>query len=322
MTIRTIATAADMPNTDGIVKAWNLLNIGKHPGLDSDLQADQAELLLSYLAQPTTRRTPEKAAVFAGLLADLQSGNGQTRKAEPAKPEIVRHVAADKPTRQRTIKATVLQPVTAQQANTRRKAPSISQAFTNITLLDVVYLIALITACYGAWMGLGKSEMGISFGVVYLLVSLQALGMAKDPENRKTAVAGIVMVCALEVIAFFIDLSMFNLRTWEVAKLDRLPFRSYETNIPFVIAACLSGVYSGIRIYCVCVTFSLTHEQRKSAEHAKQAAERQAANVETLRAALEDSAHQWLYASGKNNFDTERAGVFAERYFTILKNTQ
>ena len=321
MTIRTIATTANMPNTDGIVKAWNLLNIGRHPGLDTELPTDQAVLLLSYLAQPTTRRTPEKAAVFAGLLADLQSGNGQTRHQELAKPEIVRPVTHDKPARQRTTKATVLQPVTVQQANARRKTPAIFQAFTNITLLDVVYYITLLTACYGAWMGLGRSEMGISFGVVYLLVSLQALGMAKDPENRKTAVAGIVMVCALEVIAFFIDLSMFNLRTWEVAKLDRLPFRSYETHIPFVIAACLSGVYSGIRIYCVCVTFSLTSEKHTAAEQAKQAAERQAANVETLRAALEDSALQWMNASGKNNFDTERAAIFAERYFTVLKNT-
>ena len=73
MTIRTIATAANLPNTDGIVKAWNLLNIGRHPGLDADLPADQAEMLLSYLAQPITRRKPEIAAVFAGLLADQQT---------------------------------------------------------------------------------------------------------------------------------------------------------------------------------------------------------------------------------------------------------
>lgn len=320
MTIRVISTTTATA-TDAVVKVWKKLPFGKHPGLDATLPKEQAEHLLAVMSQPTTRRTPQAAQAAAQLLAEFRAGQHQNGHVEPAKArEVVPTVTPDKPTRQRTAKQATVQPITV-ETPTRRKTPAIFQAFVNITLLDVVYYITLLTACYGAWMGLGKSEMGISFGLVYLLVSLQALGMAKDPENRKTAVAGIVMVCLLEVIAFFIDLSMFNLRTWEVAKLDRLPFRSYQVEIPFIIAAVQAAFFSGIRIWCVGATFSLTHEQRKAAEKKKQEAELAAAHVATLRAALEDSARQWMTASGQNYFDVEKAGVLAERYFTVLKQT-
>ena len=316
MTIRYIATAANLPNTDGIVKAWNLLNIGRHPGLDADLPADHAVLLLSYLSQPTTRRTPEKAAVFAGLLADLQNGNGQTRHAEPAKPEIVRPVTADKPTRARTAKVAVAQPVTAQQPDKRRFT------WPSVSMLDIVYMSTIATAVYGLWFTL--AEMGAAFAVPYCLISWHALRMAKNPANRKTAQAGIPAVVVLEILTFFVHLVLFNLRTVQAAKANILPFEySFwgSTSTPFTIACILAGLFSAAGIYAVSVTFSLTSEKHTAAEQAKQAAERQAANVETLRAALEDSARQWMDASGKNNFDTERAGVFAERYFNILKNT-
>jgi len=186
----------------------------------------------------------------------------------------------------------------------------------------VVYYFTLGVACYGAWQGLGRSEMGVSFGVVYTLVSLHALGMAKDPANKGTAVAGISAVVVLEIVGFFIDLSMFNLRIWQVAKQDLLPFRSYEIWIPFwiaVILAALQRIFGGV--YPVMMTFFLTSEKRDSAEKAKRDAEQSAAHVTELRAALEDAAKQWAIASGQNYFDTEKAGTLAERYYAILKQT-
>ena len=166
--------------------------------------------------------------------------------------------------------------------------------------------------------------MGAALAVPYCSISSHALRRAKNPANRKTAQAGIAAVVVLEVLTFFVHLVLFNLRTVQAAKANLLPFEySFwgSTSTPFTIACILAGLFSAAGIYAVSVTFSLTSEKHTAAEQAKQAAERQAANVETLRAALEDSARQWLYASGKNNFDTERAAVFADRYFTVLKNT-
>ena len=189
-------------------------------------------------------------------------------------------------------------------------------------MLDIVYLSTIATAVYGLWFTL--AEMGAAFAVPYCLISWHALRMAKNPANRKTAQAGIAAVVVLEVLTFFVHLVLFNLRTVQAAKANILPFEySFwgSTSIPFTIACILAGLFSAAGIYAVSVTFSLTSEKHQAAEQAKQAAERQAANVETLRAALEDSAQQWLYASGKNNFDTDRAAIFADRYFTVLKNT-
>lgn len=318
MTIRAISTTTATA-TDAVVKVWKKLPFGKHPGLDATLPKEQAEHLLAVMSQPTTRRTPQAAEAAAQLLAEFRAGQHQNGHAEPTKATaIARTVTPDKTARTRTAKQATAQQVTPIQTNTRRfKWPELSTY-----MLDAVYLSTIATAVYGLWFTL--LEMGAAFAVPYCLISWHALRMAKNPANRRTAQAGIAAVVVLEVLTFFVHLVLFNLRTVQAAKAGVLPFEySFwgSTETPFTIACILAGLFSAAGIYAVSVTFSLTSEKHAAAERAKQEAAQSAAHVETLRAALEDSARQWMTASGQNYFDVEKAGVLAERYFTVLKQT-
>ena len=349
MNFTTISHATGI-STDNLLKAWKNAGLyeGKSPGPTGTLPADKVAPFLEWIGAPKTRRKDGPATQAAAqLLAEFragmhQNGHVDTRKEyAPVANPGVKMVVPDqrfkpgaefkKPVqhRTRTAKQPDAQPITPEPVKrgilARIFAP-IVRAITTTTKLDVVYYFTLGIACYGAWQGLGRSEMGISFGVVYTLISLHALGMAKDPANKGTAVAGISAVVVLEIVGFFIDLSMFNLRIWQVAKQDLLPFRSYEIWIPFwiaVIVAALQRIFGGV--YPVMMTFFLTSEKRDSAEKAKRDAEASAAHVTELRAALEDAAKQWHWASGKTVFDetfTEKAGTLAEKYYQILNQTK
>ena len=318
MTIRLISTAT-ATTTDAVVKVWKKQpTLGARPGLDDVLTKEQAENLLAVMAQPTTRRTPEAAEAAATLLAEFRAGQHQNGHVEPTKAaEMVRTVSPDKPTRTRTAKQATAQPIAPAQDNMRRFT------WPTVSMLDIVYLSTIATAVYGLWFTL--REMGVAFAVPYCLISWHALRMAKNPASRQTAHAGIAAVVVLEILTFFVHLVLFNLRTVQAAKAGVLPFEySFwgSTEMPFTIACILAGLFSAAGIYAVSVTFSLTSEKHAAAEKAKKDAEQTAAHVETLRAALEDSAMQWMTASGQNNFDTERAGVLAERYFKFLNETK
>lgn len=317
MTIRTISTVT-ATTTDAVVKVWKKQPFGPHPGLDATLPKEQAEHLLTVMSQPTTRRTPEAAQAAAQLLAEFRAGQHQNGHAEPTKATAIAHtVTPDKPARTRTPRTAVAQPITPAPANTRRFE------WPTVSMLDVVYLSTIATAVYGLWFTL--KEMGAAFAVPYCLISWHALRMAKNPANRRTAQAGIAAVVVLEILTFFVHLVLFNLRTVQAAKAGVLPFEySFwgSTETPFTIACILAGLFSAAGIYAVSVTFSLTSEKHASAERAKQQAAQTAAHVEILRAALEDSARQWAIASGQNNFDTEKAGSLADRYFTVLNQTK
>ena len=148
--------------------------------------------------------------------------------------------------------------------------------------------------------------------------------MAKNPESRSTAQVGIAAVVVLEILTFFVHLVLFNLRTVQAAKAGVLPFEySFygSLEMPFVIACIFAGLFSAAGIYAVSVTFLGTSEKHALAEKAKRDAEQSAAHVTELRSALEDAAKQWAIASGQNHFDTEKAGILAERYYATLKQT-
>mgnify|MGYP001324046243 CR=1 FL=1 len=316
MTLRAISTAT-AATTDAVVKVWKKQPaLGKRPDLDDLLTKEQAEHLLTVMSMPTTRRTPEAAAAAAQLLAEFRADMHQNGHAEPTKATaIARTVTPDKPARTRTPRTAVAQQAIPQPSNTRRFE------WPTVSMLDVVYLSTIATAVYGLWFTL--KEMGIAFAVPYCLISFHALRMAKNPANRQTAQAGIAAVVILEVLTFFVHLVLFNLRIVQTAKEFALPFNYWEqTQTPFYIACILAGLFSAAGIYSVSVTFSLTSEKHASAEKAKRDAEHTAANVETLRAALEDSARQWAIASGQNHFDIEKAGELAEKYFKILNETK
>ena len=315
MTIRHISTAT-ATTTDAVVKVWKKQPFGPHPGLDTPLPKEQAEHLLTVMAQPTTRRTPEAAQAAATLLAEFRAGMHQNGHVEPAKPRTVTP-AQPKPVqhRTRTAKQSDAQPITPEPVKRRFTWPQIG-------MLDIVYLSTIATAVYGLWFTL--REMGVAFAVPYCLISWHALRMAKNPASRSTAQVGIAAVVVLEILTFFVHLVLFNLRTVQAAKAGVLPFEYsfYGTlTMPFVIACILAGLFSAAGIYAVSVTFLGTSEKHALAEKAKRDAEASAAHVTELRAALEDAAKQWAIASGQNHFDTEKAGTLAERYYAILKQT-
>ena len=316
MTIRAISTATTT-TTDAVVKVWKKQPFGPHPGLDTPLPKEQAEHLLTVMAQPTTRRTPEAAQAAATLLAEFRAGQHQNGHVEPAKPRTVTPPAQPKPVQHRTraTKQPDAQLITPEPVKRRFAWPQIG-------MLDIVYLSTIATAVYGLWFTL--REMGAAFAVPYCLISWHALRMAKNPASRSTAQVGIAAVVVLEVLTFFVHLVLFNLRTVQAAKAGVLPFEYsfYGTlTMPFVIACILAGLFSAAGIYAVSVTFLGTSEKHAAAEKAKRDAEQSAAHVTELRAALEDAAKQWAIASGQNHFDTEKAGTLAEKYFTILNQT-
>lgn len=318
MTIRHIS-ASTATTTDAVVKVWKKQTFGPHPGLDTPLPKEQAEHLLTVMAQPTTRRTPEAAQAAAQLLAEFRASMHQNGHMEAVTPRTVTPPAQPKPVqhRTRTAKQPEIQPITPEPVKRRFVWPELSAY-----MLDAVYLSTIATAVYGLWFTL--REMGAAFAVPYCLISWHALRMAKNPESRSTAQVGIAAVVVLEVLTFFVHLVLFNLRTVQAAKAGVLPFEYsfYGTlTMPFVIACILAGLFSAAGIYAVSVTFLGTSEKHALAEKAKRDAEQSAAHVTELRAALEDAAKQWAIASGQNHFDTEKAGTLAERYYAILKQT-
>ena len=318
MTIRAISTAT-ASKTDNVVKVWNKLQFGQHPGLDAVLPKEQAEILLERLATPTTKRakSPEKVEAAAQLLAEFRAGMHQNGHMEAVTPRTVTPPAQPKPVQHRTraTKQPDAQLITPEPVKRRFAWPQIG-------MLDIVYLSTIATAVYGLWFTL--REMGAAFAVPYCLISWHALSMAKNPASRSTAQVGIAAVVVLEILTFFVHLVLFNLRTVQAAKAGVLPFEySFygSLEMPFVIACILAGLFSAAGIYAVSVTFLGTSEKHALAEKAKRDAEASAAHVTELRAALEDAAKQWAIASGQNHFDTEKAGTLAERYYAILKQT-
>lgn len=320
MTFTTISTATGI-STDNLLKAWKNAGLyeGKSPGPTGTLPADKVAPFLEWIGAPKTRRKDGPATQAAAtLLAEFRAGQHQNghveavtpRTVTPAQPKPVQH-------RTRTTKQPDAQPITPEPVKRRFVWPELSAY-----MLDIVYLSTIATAVYGLWFTL--REMGAAFAVPYCLISWHALRMAKNPESRSTAQVGIAAVVVLEILTFFVHLVLFNLRTVQAAKAGVLPFEySFygSLEMPFVIACILAGLFSAAGIYAVSVTFLGTSEKHALAEKAKRDAEASAAHVTELRAALEDAAKQWAIASGQNHFDTEKAGTLAEKYFTILNQT-
>lgn len=126
--------------------------------------------------------------------------------------------------------------------------------------LDIVFGVNILVADYGL-IYLMK-EMGAAWAVVYSLLSIHAIGMAKNRHSQVTASYGVAAVWILEILSFFIHLSMFNLRLWETGFENKLPFSVWEnTTYPFAIASILAALFSTAAIYSVSVTLALTKEK-------------------------------------------------------------
>jgi len=146
--------------------------------------------------------------------------------------------------------------------------------FASLTGLDWVYLVTVGIADYGLIVLL--KEMGLAAGVVYTLISFHALAMARSRKSQVTASRGIVAVWLLELLAFFVHLTLFNRRLW--GSINELPFNVTEDlgdeYRPFLIAVILAVLFSAAGIYAVSTTLALLKEridaEEYELEHGKQ----------------------------------------------------
>lgn len=296
----------------------------EHPGFDFVLQPAQVEALLSRMSERTTRRTPDAATAAQKLLDEFRAGKHQNGHLESAKPETLQETAtfSTKPSRRRvtapakrTVETTVqATPAPDQQPAQRRKWPTVS-------MLDVVYYTTIATAVYGLWFTL--KEMGLAFAVPYCLVSLHALRMAKNPESRQTARVGVAAVVVLEVLTFFIHLTLFNLRAVQAAKAGTLPLMYWENiSAPWYIACVLAGIFSAAGVYAVAVTFSITSEKHNAAEKEKADADTLRRRCAELEAALRNSANGWAMVDGWNDVRRATAERYAKEANEILNQSR
>lgn len=294
-----------------------------HPGFDAVLAAEQVEALLARMSERTTRRAPETATAAQELLAEFRAGKNQNghleKEAEPALPFSTKAETAKKPARRASAKKQQV-PAPIQQAQPEpepaQTAAKRSIKLQSVSMLDVVYYTTIATAVYGLWFTL--KEMGLAFAVPYCLVSLHALRMAKNPDSRKTARAGVAAVVILEVLTFFVHLVLFNLRAVQAAKAGTLPLMYWENiSAPWYIACVLAGMFSAAGVYAVAVTFSLTSEKHNASELEKENADALRKRNAELEAALRNSANGWLMVDGWN--DVRRAT--AERYAKEANDT-
>jgi hypothetical protein len=321
MTLRTISKTLEI-SLDALAKQYRREFGESHQGFDAVLQAQAATALLQRMSEPTTRRTPQAANAAAQLLAEFNACKHQNghldeepemKAARSHDSQILRDFAAlsEKPARRLAAPAKRVNPAPVQVQEVVPVVQPKKRRWPVVTMLDVVYYTTIATAVYGLWFTL--KEMGLAFAVPYALVSFHALSMAKNPESRQTAKAGLGAVVVLEILTFFIHLVLFNLRAVQAAKADTLPFSYWETTeMPFYIACILAGLFSAAGVYAVAVTFSLTSEKHSAGEKEKADADALRLRVAELEKALKRSADGWSMVDGWNEVRRTVADMYAQ----------
>ena len=165
-----------------------------------------------------------------------------------------------------------LKPVT----ETETPAPTAAQKAENtrfsLSTLDIVFYTTTATACAGFvtafhWWGLPVS-------LVYTLILVDAMGMAKDVTLQKTAERGGAAVIVFEIIAGFAHTYVFNSVMW--ANYKSLPFEIEQVirggevtwnngDKPFFVAVCIAVILSASAVYAVDTTIKKTRERVKNA---------------------------------------------------------
>lgn len=329
MTIRTISAA--IGKTAETVGRNFAREFGQpHPGFDAVLDAAQADALLVRLSTPSTQRSKEDAAAAAGLLAEFRAGKHQNGHKEyaPVANTGVKMLGSDqlfkagaeiKNTLDRKTRAPKVRRTATAPIQEPAPTPAKRRAWPTFSMLDAVYYTTIATAVYGLWFTL--KEMGLAFAVPYCLIALHALRMAKNPESRKTAQAGVSAVVVLEILTFFVHLTLFNLRAVQAAKLGKLPLEySYwgTMEAPWWIACVLAGMFSAAGVYAVAVTFSLTSEKHRAAEKEKADADYLRNRNAVLEKALLAQAQEWALVDGWREVRHERADANMKEVYQIL----
>lgn len=154
-----------------------------------------------------------------------------------------------------------------QKEDKRTVSEKVFDFFAGLSGLDWVYLVTVGIADYG--LSILLKEMGLAAGVVYTLISFHALAMAKNRKSQVTANRGITAVWLLEILAFFVHLTLFNRRLW--GTIEELPFTAAEDVAdeyrPFLIALILAALFSAAGIYAVSTTLALLKERIEAEEY-------------------------------------------------------
>lgn len=153
----------------------------------------------------------------------------------------------------------------------------------HITALEFAYYATVASACYGFTLAM-PGFIGISFAIVYGLLSFAALQMVKDSTIPKTAEYGRNLVYILEIIAcVFAHYYTINRALW--ANLKALPFEvsylpkggvweiDYAGNrvngywqngdTVFNLACILAAILGGLAVAAISLRLELTKETTK-----------------------------------------------------------
>ncbi len=152
-----------------------------------------------------------------------------------------------------------------------------------IIALELAYYATVASACYGFTIAM-PGFIGVSFAIVYGLLSFAALQMVKDSSIPKTAEYGRNLVYVLELIAcVFAHYYTINRALW--ANLKALPFEvaylpkggvweiDYAGNringywqnseVVFNLACILAAILGGLAVAAISLRLELTKEQNK-----------------------------------------------------------
>lgn len=152
----------------------------------------------------------------------------------------------------------------------------------HIIALESGYYVTVITACYGFTLAM-PGFIGVSFAIMYGLLSFAALQMVNDSTIPKTAEYGRNLVYVLEVIAcVFAHYYTINRALW--SNLKALPFEVayvpkggtwiYNNGVPengywqngevvFNLACILAVILGGLAVAAISLRLELTKEQNK-----------------------------------------------------------
>lgn len=263
-TIGVLRTALTYKSREAMQRQWSATFPGQMLPADHEtIEPADALQFIDELTEPKRGR-PGSITAAAQTLKRIVS-----KKVEPKPdvPENIKPLPTDVPENITTPSPNFSETSNPEKPHVPDVLPNIGERVVawvcGLTKLDVVYLFTIAAADYGLTYIL--REMGVVAAIVYTLISLDALGMAKNRYQQQTARNGILAVLALEIGAFFIHLTMFNRRLWD--NIADLPFRIDDVtdeSRPFYIALTLSVLLSAAGIYAVSITLSKVLEQTEA----------------------------------------------------------
>ena len=142
----------------------------------------------------------------------------------------------------------------------------------NFGILDAVFYVTTATACAGFVTALHWWAAPVS--LVYALILIDALKMAKDPTIQKTAERGQNAVFVLEIfVAMPAHIMLFNWAIWQNYK--SLPFEILHrvqngelvrenADKPFYVGCFLAALLCAAALYSVDTTIRITRERVKN----------------------------------------------------------